>query len=152
MNLAGVAMPVEGLFSTTVEVLAKSVDLRTRQQNLIASNLANAETPGFTPRALEFEKQLQSAVKKSSARGAAAGGAQPHPAHIPLKGDGPARVQQVTGSVVEVPAQTPGRDNNGVELENEMNRMMQNQVLFNASAQLLAKKFEGLRSALREGK
>lgn len=145
-------MPIEGLFSTTVEVLAKSVDLRTRQQNLIASNIANAETPGFTPRALEFERQLQSAVKKSSARGASTESALPHPAHIPLKGDGPARIQRVSGNLVEVPAQTPGRDNNGVELENEMNRMMQNQVLFNASAQLLAKKFEGLRTALREGK
>lgn len=144
-------MPVEGLFGTTVEVLAKSVDLRTRQQNLVASNLANVETPGFTPRALEFEKQLQSAVKKSSAR-ASSGGVQPHPAHIPLKGGGPARIQQVSGTVVEVPAQTPGRDNNGVELENEMSRMMQNQVLFNASAQLLAKKFEGLRNALKESR
>jgi flagellar basal-body rod protein FlgB len=54
--------------------------------------------------------------------------------------------------VQDVPAKTPGRDGNAVEMENEMNRMMQNQVLFNASAQLLAKKFEGLRTALREGK
>lgn len=144
-------MPIEGLFSTTVEVLAKSVDLRTRQHNLIASNLANAETPGFVPRVLEFEQQLQSAVKKSSVTFGAGGSSQPHPRHIPLKG-GVVRVQQVQGAVVESPAQTPGRDNNSVELENEMNRMMQNQVLFNASAQLLAKKFEGLRTALREGK
>lgn len=144
-------MPVDGLFSTTVEVLAKSVDLRTRQQNLIASNLANAETPGFTPRTLEFEQQLQSAVKKSSGRGSA-GSPAPHPAHIPIKGAGPVHVQRVSGTVVDSPSQTPGRDNNAVELENEMSRMMQNQVLFNASAQLLAKKFEGLRSALREGK
>lgn len=145
-------MPVEGLFSTTVEVLAKTVDLRTRQHNLIASNLANAETPGFTPQSLDFERQLQSAVKKSSARGSASGGGPPHPAHLPLKGGGPARIQQVQGTVVDVPAKTPGRDNNSVELENEMSRMMQNQVMFNASTQLLAKKFEGLRSALREGK
>lgn len=144
-------MPVEGLFSTTVEVLAKSVDLRTRQQNLIASNLANAETPGFTPRTLEFEQQLQSAVKKSSGRGSV-GAPTPHPAHIPIKGAGPVQIQRVSGTVVDSPSQTPGRDNNAVELENEMSRMMQNQVLFNASAQLLAKKFEGLRSALREGK
>ncbi len=145
-------MPVEGLFSTTVEVLAKSVDLRTRQQNLIASNLANAETPGFTPQALDFERQLQSAVKKSSGRGSVSGVTQPHPAHLPLRGSGTASIQDVRGTVVDVPAKTPGRDNNSVELENEMNRMMQNQVMFNASTQLLTKKFEGLRSALREGK
>ena len=143
-------MPIEGLFSTTVEVLAKSVDLRTRQQNLISSNLANAETPGYVPKSLEFEQQLRSAVKKTPSRASAQ--SVTHPAHIPLKGGAGVRVRQVEGSVVETPAKTPGRDGNAVELENEMGRMMQNQVLFNASAQLLAKKFEGLKSALREGK
>ncbi|CAH2029983.1 flagellar basal body rod protein FlgB [Trichlorobacter ammonificans] len=143
-------MPVEGLFSTTIDVLSKSVDLRTRAHNLTASNIANAETPGYTPKALQFEESLQQAVKKSTKRG----GGTPsttHPAHIPLKRTGDS-IQQVRGDVVEVPAKTPGRDGNSVELENEMSRMMQNQVLFNASAQLLTKKFEGLRSALREGK
>lgn len=145
-------MPVDGLFGTTIEVLSRSVDLRTRQQNLISSNLANAETPGYVPKALEFEQQLQSAVKQAKGRGAVGGvGGVTHAAHIPLKG-GAARLQQVVGTVVETPAKTPGRDGNAVELENEMSRMMQNQVLFNASAQLLAKKFEGIRSALREGK
>lgn len=147
-------MPVEGLFNTTIAVLGKSIDLRTRNQNLISSNIANAETPGYTPKTLEFEQQLQSAVKKSSSRGGipAASGALTHPAHIALQGSAGERVSQVNGSVVETPARTPGRDGNSVELENEMGRMMQNQVLFNASVQLLTKKFEGLRTALREGK
>ena len=147
-------MPVEGLFSTTIDLLGKSVDLRTRNQNLIASNIANAETPGYTPKTLEFEQQLQSAVKKTSSRGAgqAHSGAVTHPGHIPLKGVAAGRVSQVTGRVVETPASTPGRDGNSVEMENEMGKMMQNQVLFNASVQLLSKKFEGLRTALREGK
>ena len=144
-------MPIEGLFGTTVEVLAKSVDLRTQQQNLIASNIANAETPGFTPRALEFEQQLQSAVKNSSDRSGAAGMSMTNPRHIPLSGEGPASIRQVTGTVVEVPAKTPGRDNNGVELENEMNRMMQNQVLFNATTQLLSRQFKELTVAIKGG-
>ena len=146
-------MPVAGLFSTTIELLGKSVDLRTRNQNLISSNLANAETPGYRPRALEFEGQLQAAVKKSTGGAVSGHGTGPvtHPAHIALKG-GAGRISQVTGEVVDTSAKTPGRDGNAVELENEMSRMMQNQVLFNASVQLLAKKFEGLKSALREGK
>ncbi len=146
-------MPVEGLFSATIDLLGKSVDLRTRNQNLISSNIANAETPGYTPKKLEFEEQLQSAVKKSSSRGMHSAGSSvtTHPAHIPLRGGG-GRINQVRGSIVETPAKTPGRDGNSVEMENEMSNMMQNQVLFNASVQLLAKKFEGLRSALREGK
>ena len=145
-------MPVEGLFGTTIDVLGKSVDLRVRNQNLITSNIANAETPGYTPRALEFEGQLQAAVKKATRSGGVAASSATHPAHIPLKGGTSSRVSQVSGTVVEVPAKTPGRDGNSVELENEMSRMMQNQVMFNASVQLLAKKFEGLRTAIREGK
>lgn len=146
-------MPVEGLFNTTIDVLGKSIDLRTRNQNLISSNIANAETPGYTPKNLEFEQQLQSAVKKSTTRGGGSqfSGATTHPAHIPLRGGGE-QISQVRGTVVETPAKTPGRDGNSVEMENEMSRMMQNQVLFNASVQLLSKKFEGLRTALREGK
>jgi flagellar basal-body rod protein FlgB len=58
----------------------------------------------------------------------------------------------VTGRIIETPAKTPGKDGNAVELENEMGRMAENQVLFNASVQMLNKKFEGLRSAIREGK
>jgi flagellar basal-body rod protein FlgB len=145
-------MPVDGLFNTTVQVLAKSVDLRTRNQNLITSNLANAETPGYTPKRLDFEGQLQSAVKKAKVRGSTGTGALTHSAHIPLKGGSGERISQVQGTVVETPSKTPGRDGNSVEMENEMSQMMQNQVLFNASVQLLSKKFEGLRSALREGK
>ncbi len=147
-------MPVKGLFNTTIDLLGKNIDLRTRSQNLITSNLANAETPGYTPKNLEFEQQLQSAVKKSSGRSVqlSGSGALTNAAHIPLRGGSTEQIGQVNGRVIETPAKTPGRDGNSVELENEMSRMMQNQVLFNASVQLLSKKFEGLRTALREGR
>lgn len=144
-------MPIDSLFSTTIEVLSKSVDLRTRNQNLIASNLANVETPGYTAKTLQFEKELQQAVKNTPRIGGASAKAVSHPAHIPIKGGG-ASIRQVRGTVVETPTSSPGRDGNSVELENEMSKMMQNQVMFNASAQLLSKKFEGIKSALREGK
>lgn len=146
-------MPVEGLFNTTVEVLSKSIDLRTRQQNLIASNIANAETPGYVPNYLDFESELQSAVKKN--RAAIKGSGTPaitSPAHIPLRGGVADNIGAVRGKLIESPAKTPGRDGNSVEPEGEMNRMMQNQILFNASAQLLTKKFEGIRTALKEGR
>ena len=146
-------MPVEGLFSTTVEVLSKSVSLRTRQQNLIASNIANAETPGYIPKSLDFEQQLQSAVKSSNRKGSSSNSERTsHPMHIPLKSGAGASLQRVAGKIVDTPAKTPGRDGNAVEMENEMNRMMQNQVLFNASTQLLTQKFSGIRAALKENK
>lgn len=140
-------MQVDGIFSSTINLLGKSIDLRTRQQNLLSSNVANAETPNYVPKALAFEDELQNAVK-----GAKKGtNVLTNQRHIPLKGVS-GRIDTVAGRVVETPAKTPGKDGNAVELENEMSRMSENQIMYNASVQILSKKFEGLKSAIREGK
>jgi flagellar basal-body rod protein FlgB len=140
-------MQLDGLFSTTVELLGKNIDLRARHQNLISSNIANVETPNYVPKSLVFEDELQGALKGGSKGSSPITNAR----HLPLKGVG-SRLQSVTGHVVETPAKTPGKDGNAVEIENEMGRMMENQIMYNASVQILAKKFEGIKTALREGK
>ena len=142
-------MQVEGIFSNTINLLSKSVDLRAKKQNLIASNIANAETPNFIPKNLVFDDQLQSAMK--SGTNGQRPHTLPHQRHIPVRGAGTA-LHSVTGKIIETPAKTPGKDGNSVELENEMGKMSENQIMFNASVQLLSKKFEGLRTAIREGK
>jgi flagellar basal-body rod protein FlgB len=143
-------MQIEGIFSNTIELLGKSVDLRAKNQNLIASNVANAETPNYVPKALDFEQELQGVLKsRSSAQRSIS---VPNSRHIPIRGGAGGPIRSVTGTVIEAPAKTPGKDGNAVELENEMSRMAENQVMFNASVQMLTKKFEGLRSAIREGK
>lgn len=140
-------MQLDGLFTTSIELLSKNIDLRAKQQNLIASNLANAETPNYVPKSLVFEDQLQGAIKERKP------GAAPltNSRHIPLKGAA-SSLKSITGRVVETPAATPGKDGNAVELENEMGRLMENQIMYNASVQILVKKFDGIKSALREGK
>ncbi|MDD2851644.1 MAG: flagellar basal body rod protein FlgB [Desulfuromonadaceae bacterium] len=144
-------MQIEGIFSDTIGVLGKSIDLRAKNQNVIASNVANAETPNYVPKVLAFEEELQGALKKESSGRRPS--SVPNPRHIPLRGVGATgSVEYVTGQVVEKPAKTPGRDGNAVEIENEMGRLAENQIMFNASVQLLSKKFEGLRTAIREGK
>lgn len=135
-------MPVQGLFSTTVELLGKSLDLRAKRHTLIASNLANVETPGYTPSDLSFEGQLKGALNKG-------GTVQiTNPRHIPLKG-GAATLDRVQGDLVQLQSKSAGPDGNGVEMESEMGRMAENQIMYNASVQLLAKKFEGLKQAIR---
>ena len=136
-------MPVDGIFNTTVELLGKSIDLRTKNQNLISSNIANAETPNYNPKSLVFEDELQGALKGRQ-KGTPA---ITDPRHIPLKGANE-RLQSVTGRVVETPSKTPGKDGNAVELENEMTKMSENQIMYNASVQILSKKFSGIRAAI----
>lgn len=137
-------MPVKGLFGTTVDLLGKTLDLRAKNHNHISANIANAETPGYVPTRLSFESELKEAVKGK-------GGGTPamtHPRHIPLKGKGTS-LESVVGTVVETPANSVGVDNNAVELESEMGKMAENQIMYNASVQLLAKKFEGLKTAIK---
>ena len=139
-------MPIDGIFGPTIDVLGKSIDLRAKSQNLISSNIANAETPNYIPKTLDFEQELQSAVKSGSAGTPAI----TNPRHLPLKGTA-GRLQSVTGSVVETPAKTPGNDGNAVELENEMGKLLENQIMYNASIQMLSKKLNDLSTAIKGG-
>jgi len=141
-------MQIEGIFNNTVAVLGKSIDLRSKNQNLIASNIANAETPNFVPKTLVFEQELQGALKdrQPGQRPSSA----PNARHIPIRGaGGGSSVRSVTGLVVETPAKTPGKDGNAVELEDEMAKMAENQIMFNASVQMLNRQFSDLRTAIK---
>ena len=137
-----VDMPVDGIFGTTVQLLGKSLDLRAKRHALIASNLANVETPGYTSNDLSFEGKLKAALKGGPRAPEA------HPRHIPLKGAA-APLSRVQGDLVELPGKNMGPDGNGVEMESEMGRLAENQIMYNATVQLLGKKFEGLRQAIR---
>ena len=137
-------MALDGIFNTTIRLLEKNLDLRARNQNLISANLANAETPGFIPKSLTFEGELKDALKSR-------GGESPavtHPLHIPLRGKS-AGLDRVQGTVVEEPDGSVGHDGNGVELETEMGRLAENQIMYNATIQLAVKKFEGLKMAIK---
>jgi flagellar basal-body rod protein FlgB len=137
-------MPIDGIFNTTVDILGKSIDLRAKQQNLLSSNIANAETPNYTPKALAFEDELQGALKSGGKKGQAVTNAR----HLPLKGAS-SRVGAVTGHVIETPSASPGKDGNAVELETEMGKLMENQIMYNASVQLLSRQFGELRTAIK---
>jgi len=139
-------MPIEGIFSNTIELLGKSIDLRAKNHNHISANLANAETPNYVPTSISFEGELQDAMKSHS--GSSGKRSITHPKHIPLKGQA-SSIASVEGTVVKTPAATMGRDGNAVELEQEMSRMATNQIMYNASVQLIGKKFEGLKLAIK---
>jgi len=140
-------MEIDGIFNSTVGLLGKSIDLRAKNQNLISSNVANAETPNFVPKTLAFEQELQGAMKS---RQSAQHASTRNPRHIPVRNAGAnSSIQAVTGTVIETPTKTPGKDGNAVELEDEMSKLAENQIMFNASVQMLNKEFDRLRIAIR---
>ena len=58
----------------------------------------------------------------------------------------------MTGKLGEVPAGDIPLDANSVNLELEMAKLSENVMQYNAAATILAKKFNGLLNAIREGR
>ena len=134
------------IFDRTMRLLERTLDLRSGRQRVIASNLANEETPGYRASELTFMDQLQSAHKGRLPIVLAA----TQPRHFGLHGaEG---VQAVTGKLGEVPAGDIPLDANSVNLELEMAKLSENVMQYNAAATILSKKFHGLLNAIREGR
>jgi flagellar basal-body rod protein FlgB len=134
------------IFDRTFRLLERSLDLRSARQRVIASNLANEETPGYRASELTFMDQLRSAHKGRLPIVLAA----THARHFGM--DGPRGVQAVTGKLSEVPAGDLPLDANSVNLELEMAKLSENVMQYNAAATILAKKFHGLLSAIRDAR
>ena len=50
------------LFDTTLKTLERSLDVRLARQSVLAGNVANADTPGFQPRELDFYAAMAAAA------------------------------------------------------------------------------------------
>ena len=48
-------------------MIEKAMDLRSQRQSLLASNLANVNTPGYRRKDITFEEKLRSAMNMSGA-------------------------------------------------------------------------------------
>ena len=134
------------IFDQTIQLLERTLDLRSARQRVIASNLANEETPGYRASELNFMDQLRSAQQGRLPVVLAA----TQPRHFGLHGA--QGVQAVTGKLSEVPASDLPLDANSVNLELEMAKLSDNAMQYNTAATIIAKKFQGLLNVIREGR
>ena len=133
------------LLDKTMQLLHRSLDLRSARQRVIASNLANEETPGYRANDLQFAQQLQAAHQGRFPLTMAVTQHQ----HIGLRGQG---YQTVTGKLTEVPAGDLPLDANSVNLELEMAKSSDNAMQYNAAASITAQRFRQLLSAIRDAR
>ena len=118
----------------------QALKLRTQRAQVLANNLANADTPGYQARDIDFKSILQG--------------------HQALMQGGAAMEvtnnQHMLGQVLSnemntlyrIPQQ-PSVDGNTVEEQVEHAAFMENNLAFQASFMFLNKKFTGLMSAIR---
>lgn len=119
-----------GLFvDPIISGLQRVLDLRLEQHTLTATNLANANTPGFHARVLDLSRELPDAMAH-----AALGGAPTEP------------------EVIEIAPAPWALDGNSVLPEREMSRLSGNAMLYGAVSSGLGKHLAILRYAASDGK
>jgi len=133
------------IFDHTMQLLQRTLDLRQSRQRVIASNIANEETPGYRAADFNFLDSLQAAQQGRGPVTPAVTQSQ----HIGVRGD---QVQQVTGKLSPVPAGDLPLDANSVNIELEMAKMSDNAMQYNSAASIMAIRFRQLMGAIREGR
>jgi len=130
-------------FANALGLHEQALGLRARRAEVLANNLANADTPNYQARDLDFSEALKAQVSggRADARLAAR---VTHRLHIRVTG------QQEGGADLKfrVPMQA-AIDGNSVDAEAEQARYAENTLRFQSSFTLLNNQFKGLLAAIR---
>ena len=97
------------------------MDLLSARQKLVASNIANADTPGYKTRDIDFQFEFMSQ----------------------LQGQSP--------NVIEAPGLAVHNDGNNVSIDREARLLSENAMRFNVASNLMRSQFRLIKSAIQEG-
>ncbi len=115
-----------------------ALKLRSLRHNLIASNIANVDTPGYRRQDIPFDKVMQVYLTQEKMLKTT------HPKHRPF------RTRDLGELLSAYQPKDLGTPNN-VSMEEEMTAMIENQLLYEATVQALAKELERLKEIISEG-
>ena len=117
----------------TLDALASSLNFRQMRQELISSNIANSDTPGYKSKRIDFEKALARALDIDGQLGMKTS----HSEHYDVGSGG---FDNLEPSIYEDSNGVVSEDGNTVDREKEMALMVENRLLHDASVNLLNKK------------
>lgn len=132
---------------------AKALVIRSERQRVIASNIANADTPGYAARDVNFKEAMNAALGDNSltvglaAPASGTPGGMSNARHIPL--------QSSTGSLgsasaLAYAAQTqPAMDGNSVDMDRERASFVDNSVRYEAALRFINGSSRGILSAIQ---
>jgi flagellar basal-body rod protein FlgB len=131
---------MSNLFDKTTNALATSLAMRQLRHSVTTSNIANAETPGYHAKKVDFEAALGRALDIDGLRGMSTSSSE----HISVGGESAA----VRPDVYENPEGAINNDGNTVDIEKEMSALSENAILYKTALQLINKKMAALKYAI----
>jgi flagellar basal-body rod protein FlgB len=129
--------------TSSLDFHGQALSLRSERQRLIASNIANADTPGYVARDMDFSAALRQATGQM--QGAAAMTAS-QPGHIGGAGGTEAAVQ--ANLVYATPSQT-NLDRNTVDMDRERANFADNSVRYEATLRFINGNVRTMLDAIR---
>ncbi len=120
---------------SVTSLLQNFLDVQSKRTQVVAENIANADTPGYVAKKVEFDDFLREAANQSA---------------LPASKQNRELTNQMR--VVDQEVTTMGMDGNTVDAGREMAELAQTGTNFNFGAKMLQSRLRLLRTAIREGK
>jgi len=129
-------------FSNALGIHEQALEVRVQRAEILANNLANADTPGFKARDVDFKAILGDQMSAQGIGGALKMDTT-NGKHLPHGADGGAEAL-----LYRTPSQ-PSVDGNTVDTQQETAEFMKNTLQYQSSFQFLNGRFKSLTSAIR---
>jgi flagellar basal-body rod protein FlgB len=123
-------------------VLKKALDAQSERHLLISSNISNIDTPGYHAKDIDFKGALRAALGTGNSLALRT----THSGHFgPSKSD-------IKGLQAEPFTESDAAKSNGnnVNIDKEMMKLAENQIAYNATVQMMAKRNSTVRAAITE--
>ncbi|MBW2411221.1 MAG: flagellar basal body rod protein FlgB [Deltaproteobacteria bacterium] len=133
------------LFSETISYLERSLNLRSKRHRVLSANIANIDTPNYKA----FDLVLEDEFKRPPGSAGNIELKRTHSGHLPVEKKA---LDRVTLKRSEGPEFSLRGDGNTVDLDKTMGDMAENTLLFKTAAQIISKKFQGLKEVIKGGK
>jgi len=124
----------------------QALSLMSRRQDILASNIANADTPGYQARDIDFSKELKNAMAQETRNNHPLTLALTSGKHIP----GVAPKVNDQPLLYRIPDQ-PSADGNTVDMDRERVNFADNNVKYQSSLTILGAQIKGLMSVINQG-
>lgn len=136
----------------TLDFQGSALVLRAERQRILASNIANVDTPGYVARDFQFANVLKEITNSSSSslssRGATTQAAMTHGGHLPMPSLRPSAQREATKLGYSVQSQ-PNSDNNSVDLDRERANFVDNSVRYEATLRFINGSAKTMLSAIQ---
>lgn len=123
----------------------EALNLRAERQAVLANNIANADTPGFKARDIDFSKQLDQAVSRGRAQANGMQMSTTSERHL----QGRTLPAPSTNELLYRTPTQPSMDGNTVDMDAERSAYADNAVRYQTSLTLMSGSLKRLKSAMQ---